>query len=85
MLKILPKSPRKEHWEALKYLPEDELMSPHEFLDRWDVSYRELAAITHQSIDSVKNWFSRGIAPRYEAKRRLAIVHRAWIQMDQFR
>ena len=78
MLKIVPKYPKKEQWESLKNLPEDDLMSPEQFLSYWNVSYRELAIITNQSIDTVKNWFSRGIAPRYEAKRRLAIVHKIW-------
>lgn len=78
MLKILPKIPREKHWEALKELPEEELMTPEEFLRYWNITQAEFALITHQTIDQVKKVWSGRTPPSYEVKRRLARVNKLW-------
>lgn len=83
MLKIVPKFPRQQHWEALKTLPEDRLMTPEQFLAFWAVDQKQMALITGASIHQVKNWWCGRTSPPVEAMRRLSIVHDLWIKINQ--
>lgn len=82
-MKILPKSPRKEHWEALKCLQQDELLTPQEFLTHWQLTYKELALVTDCTLDQVKKWFYLGHSP-YEIQRRLFKIDSLWKQLSQY-
>lgn len=82
MLKILPKSPRKEHWAALKF-PEERLMTPQEFLSYWAIDQKQMAMLTGASLQQVKNWWCGRTKPPIEAMRRLSIVHDLWIKINQ--
>lgn len=83
MRTILPKSPRKEHWEALKYLQQDELLTPQEFLTRWQLTYKELASLTGCTIDQVKKWFYCKRSP-YEIQRRLFKIDSLWKRLSEY-
>jgi DNA-binding transcriptional regulator YiaG len=83
MKNMLPKSPRKEHWEALNSLQKDTLLTPQEFLSHWQLTYKEVALITGCSLDQVKKWLTSRTKPPVEAMRRLSLVHDLWTKIGQ--
>ena len=80
--KKYPRIPGRRHWQALEEVRFLRL-EPDEFLQRWAVTYEELAKICNCSVATVKLWFS--LKNRREAsdiyKIKLAIVHQIWMKL----
>ena len=59
-------------------------MTLEQFLEKWQVSRRDLAIIAECSIDTVNHWFSDGSSrrePNRHHRRRLAETHNELLKM----
>ena len=61
------------------------LVGLDEFVARWKVSQKELSLISGAPLGTVKKWFCSSrqerLYPSFEARYRLTIIHRRWVQM----
>lgn len=80
--------PSDQHWHLFEefYLHCPPPLHPTQFLERWDVSYTELAKLAGVSRSTIEHWFTHSATHREPSlmhQRRLAAIDRLFRNIDR--